>query len=373
MKKICVVTATRAEYGLLRNTILRIEKADDLELCLVVTGMHLDKRYGMTIKEIEEDGISIAQRIPILSEKNDEAGILETMAKATMEFGKYFGKAKPDMVIVLGDRYELFPICQSALIYGIPIAHISGGEITEGAIDDAVRNCVTQMSSLHFPGCEIYRQRIISMGRPADMVFNFGDVGIENIRQMDYMSKEQIADSIGFSLEQPYACVTFHPVTKEKGNAKKQIQEVLKALEYFSDMKFIITKANADTEGECINEEIDCFVEKHENCVAFHSLGIRRYLSALKYAEMVIGNSSSGIVEAPCFGIPTINIGNRQKGRLQAESILNCEPKAEDIIRTIEKARSAEFREMAQKAENPYGDGNTSEKIIETIRDYFAK
>ncbi|MGN0141600.1 MAG: UDP-N-acetylglucosamine 2-epimerase [Roseburia sp.] len=372
MKKICVVTATRAEYGLLKNTIERIQDDDKLELCLVVTGMHLEERYGYTVQEIMEDQIPIAEKLPILSEESTELGITRTMGKASVAFGEMFYRQKPDMLLVLGDRYELFPVCQCALIFGIPIAHISGGEVTEGAIDDAVRNCITQMSSLHFPGCEAYRQRIISMGKEPQTVYNYGDVGVENIRKMDYMTLGELQESIEFSLDKPYACVTFHPVTKEKGTARQQVKELFTALERFPEMKFIITKANADAEGDIINGEIDRFVAEHDNCKAFFSLGIRRYLSALKYAAMVIGNSSSGIVEAPCFQIPTVNIGNRQKGRVQAESILNCAPVSGEIVRTMQKALSEEFQSIVSKAENPYGDGDTSEKIVETIKKYFG-
>lgn len=371
MKKICVVTATRAEYGLLKNTIECIQNDEKLELCLVVTGMHLEKRYGYTVQEIMDDGIPIAEMIAIMSADNTELGITKTMATATLRFGELFERQRPDMLLVLGDRYELLPVCQCALIYGIPIAHISGGELTEGLIDDEVRNSVTQMSSLHFPGCELYRERIISMGKAPQTVFNYGDVGVENIRKMNYMALQELEESIGFRLDKPYACVTFHPVTKEKGTAREQIQALFEALEHFPEMKFIFTKANADAEGDIINEEIDQFVAEHDNCRAFFSLGIRRYLSALKYAAMVIGNSSSGIVEAPCFGIPTVNIGNRQKGRVQADSILNCEPVSEEIVRTMHKAFSQDFRNIAKRTKNPYGDGDTSEKIVETIKKYF--
>ena len=371
MKKICVVTATRAEYGLLKNTIECIQNDEKLELCLVVTGMHLEKRYGYTVQEIIDDQIPIAEKIPILSEESTELGITKTMGNASVAFGEMFHRQKPDLLLVLGDRYELLPVCQCALIFGVPIAHISGGEVTEGAIDDAVRNCITQMSSLHFPGCEAYRQRIISMGMRPETVYNYGDVGVENIRKMDYMTRSALEESIGFRLDKPYACVTFHPVTKEKGTARQQVKELFAALEQFPEMKFIITKANADAGGDIINEEIDQFVAQHDNCKAFFSLGIRRYLSALKYAAMVIGNSSSGIVEAPCFGIPTVNIGNRQKGRVQADSILNCEPVSEEIVRTMHKAFSQDFRNIAKRTKNPYGDGDTSEMIVETIKKYF--
>ncbi len=373
MKKICVVTATRAEYGLLRNIIQKITDDKDLELCLFVTGAHLSEKHGCTITEIYEDGYTIAEEIPILVEEDSEMGIVTTMGNALMKIGEAFQKHKPDMLLILGDRYELLPICNAALIFSIPIAHISGGEITEGLIDDVVRHSVTKMSHLHFPGCEIYRNRIIQMGEEPDRVFNYGDVGIENIKKMEYLSKEQLEEELNILLNKPYACVTFHPVTLEKGSAKTQILELLNALEYFDDMLFIITKANADLEGESINETIDNFVEKSKNCVAFSSLGIKKYLSLLRGAELVIGNSSSGIVEAPSFKIPTVNIGNRQKGRLKAESIIDCLPKKDDIVEAIQKARSKGFKESIQNIVNPYGEGNTSELIVSEIKKYLSR
>ncbi len=372
-KRICVVTATRAEYGILRNVIQKIVMDIDLELYLVVTGTHLSKKYGYTIREIQEDGIPISETIDILNEKNDEVGITEAMGKATIKFGEMFWRVKPSMLIVLGDRYELLPICQCALVCGIPISHISGGELTEGAIDDAIRHAVTKMSHLHFPGCEIYRQRIIQMGEEPDRVFNYGDVGVENIKKMEYMSITELEEDLGIALDKPFACVTFHPVTLEKQTAETQLKELLLALMEINDMQFIITKANADVEGKVINDCIDHYVTKSSNCVGFASLGIRRYLSLMKECEFVIGNSSSGIVEAPSLKVPTINIGNRQKGRLQAESILNCEPKKREILDSIRKARTMEFKRIAQKVKNPYGEGETSTLIVEEIKRFLNR
>lgn len=371
VKKICVVTATRAEYGLLANLISCINEDKELELCLVVTGTHLSKDYGNTVREIEQSGIDIAERIDILEADNSPAGISKTMGNASIRFGEMFARQKPDMLVVLGDRYELIPICSSALLFQIPIVHISGGEVTVGALDDIFRHCVTKMSLLHFPGCEEYRKRIIQLGETPERVYNYGDVGVENIVKMDFMSKEELEESIGFSLDVPYGCVTFHPVTVEPQAGVRQVEELLDALEAFPEMKFIITKANADAGGKEINEIINSYVERNKNWICFYSLGIRRYLSALKYSAMVIGNSSSGIVEAPCFHIPTINIGSRQEGRLLAESIINCAPQKEAIIEAIKKANSEEFRESAKNAVNPYGEGNTSYHIVEEIKRYF--
>ncbi|EHI61346.1 UDP-N-acetylglucosamine 2-epimerase [Hungatella hathewayi] len=373
MKKICVVTATRAEYGLLRNTLDSINKDPELELCLIVTGSHLSNRYGLTVQEVLDDQFPITEQIPILADQNSEDGLIQTLSVATVKFGSMFEREKPDMLVVLGDRYELLAICQCALIYGIPICHISGGEITEGAVDDIIRNVVTKMSVLHFPGCEEYRKRIIQMGEDPQRVFNYGDVGVENITKMEYLTFEELENDLGVTLCKPLASVTFHPVTIVKGLAEKQIMELLKALDQFPDINFIITKANADIGGEIINSLIDEFVETHPNCKAFFSLGIKRYLSMLKYSQMVIGNSSSGIVEAPCFGIPTINIGDRQRGRLQADSIINCDVDSSLIVEAIKLARTSEFQRKAHNTINPYGNGNTSEMIVKEIKTYLTQ
>lgn len=369
MNRVCVVTATRAEYGVLKNIIQEIERDKELELYFVVTGAHLSDSYGMTIQEIIDDGVSIAETIEILDDRNDELGITYAMARATAAFGEMFYRVKPKMLVVVGDRYELLPICQCAVVCGIPIAHISGGEITEGAIDDVIRHAITKLSYLHFPACEQYRQRIIQMGEEPDRVFNFGDVGVENIKKTKFMSRNELEESLDIKLDKPYACVTFHPVTLEKGMAEVQIKELLKALREIKDMQFIITKANADAEGMIINNCIDQVVSESVNCFTFYSLGIKRYLSLLKECEFVIGNSSSGIIEAPSLGIPTINIGNRQKGRLQASSVINCEPRFSEILKAIEIARSKEFKQLAKITVNPYGEGNTSSLIVRTIKE----
>lgn len=349
MKKICVVTATRAEYGLLRNVIRRIQEDEELELCLIVTGTHLLNEYGNTIDEIIEDGFEIKEKIPIL--RSDVQGtdmMIQAMAVAIEKFHEAFKHHKPDMLIVLGDRYELLSICEAALINKILIAHISGGEITEGAIDDTIRHCITKMSSLHFPGCETYRKRIIQMGEQPSTVFNYGDVGVENIYKMQYMERNQLEKDIGVSLDGEYACVTYHPTTLDDDIPENQIKEVLTAIEGFSNMNFIFTGANADAGGQTINECIQEYVLKHENCRYYVSLGARRYLSLLKDSSMIIGNSSSGIIEAPCFGIPTVNIGIRQKGRLQSDGIINCGVNAEEIKKAIQYARSEQGKERAK-------------------------
>lgn len=371
MKKICVVTSSRAEYGLLRNLIDRIYHDPELELCLVATGMHLSPEFGLTVREIESDGYTIAEKIDILMSSDTEASISKTMGIAFISFADMFTRQLPDMLVVLGDRYELLPICGCAVNAHVPIAHISGGETTEGAIDECIRHCISKMSYLHFPGCESYRKRIIQLGEEPNRVFNFGDVGVELTQTIELLEKDNLDKSIQFSLEKPFASVTFHPATLDKGLAAKQIDELLIAISHFPDMSFIFTKANADADGRIINEKIDFFVAENDNCVVFKSLGVQRYLSIIKYCSVVIGNSSSGIVEAPSFGVPTVNIGDRQKGRLQASSIINCQPLAEDIIRAIKFSQTDEFLNVARNTINPYGAGNTSECILETIKRFL--
>lgn len=279
----------------------------------------------------------------------------------------------PDMLIVEGDRYELLPICSTAMMFGIPIAHISGGEVTEGAVDDVVRHCVTKMSYLHFPGCEAYCKRVIQLGEAPERVFNYGDVGVENVRKMEFLSKEQLEESLKISLKKPYASVTFHPVTLEKDTAVAQAQALLSVLKKHKDMNFIVTMSNADLHGAEINDVFMQAAEENDNIFCYASLGIVRYLSLMRYAEFVIGNSSSGIVETPCFGVPTVNIGDRQKGRLRADSVIDCGTDEQSICAAIEKARSQVFKEIAKNAVNPYGDGETSKKIVETVKKFLTK
>ena len=277
----------------------------------------------MTYKEIEKDGIKIDEKIEILLSADTPSAISKSMGLAMISFADYFEKLKPDMLIVLGDRYETLAIATVAMNKRIPIAHLHGGETTEGAIDESIRHAITKMSYLHFTSTEEYRNRVIQLGEDPERVFSVGAIGIENILNEKLMSKLELEKSINFVLDKPYAIVTFHPVTLEENNSKEQVKELLDSLDTFNDMKFIFTKANADSGGRVINEMIDNYVNSHENAVAFNSLGLTRYLSALKYCTMVIGNSSSGLLEVPSFGIPTINIGDRQKGRLQADSIIN--------------------------------------------------
>lgn len=368
MKKIGVVTATRAEYGLLRNIIKWIHKDEDLQLVLIVTGTHLEKLYGSTVSEIEKDGFPISYKIDIKTIGNEPLDIVNSMSIAQYEFGRIYGNEGLDMLLVLGDRYELIPICSSAMIFQVPIAHISGGEITQGAIDDAVRHCITKMSYLHFPACEEYGKRLIQLGEEPGRIYNFGDLGTENIFNTKYMSKEELSESLHMDLLKPYVIVTCHPVTLENESGGKQINEVLGAIEEMDMYQYIITKSNADLGGQMINKALENFCRNHRNALLFSSLGSLRYISGIKYCEFVLGNSSSGLYEVPALRKPTVNIGNRQKGRIMAESVINCRADKVQIIKAMKQAASREFAELISNMELPFQGENTAYRIVKQIK-----
>lgn len=372
MKKIIsVLTATRAEYGLLKPLIMSLKEDETLDVRLVVTGAHLSPEFGSTFKEIEKDGLKIDEKIEILLSSDTPSSISKSMGLALIGFGDYFEKLKPDILIVLGDRYETLAVAGAAMNARIPIVHLHGGETTEGAIDEAIRHAITKLSYLHFTSNYIYRNRVIQLGENPKRVFNVGALGIENILSEKLMTKKELEKSINYKLDKPFGLVTFHPVTLEKDQSEMQVKELLESLIGFKDMDFIITKANADTMGRIINKTIDSYVEKYDNLLGFTSLGLKRYLSAMNLSHFVIGNSSSGIIEAPSFNIPTINIGDRQKGRIQAKTIINCKPKKKDIDLAIKDALKMKEDLKNTKAINPNGDGNTSLKIKNIIKDFL--
>ena len=368
--QICVLTTTRADYGILQPLLSSLSADDGLELCLAVTGTHLSEDFGRTIQEIEADRFPISVKIPIFQETGDAPSDIScAMAKAIEGFGAYFQAHRPDLLVVLGDRYEVFAVCAAAVNACVPIAHLSGGETTEGAMDECFRHCITKMSYLHFTAAEAYRKRVIQLGEDPERVFCVGELGIENALHEKLLSPEELEAGLGFPLfRKPYVVTTFHPVTLEPDSAEGQLDELLATVTERTDLNFLITKSNADIGGQGINETLDGFVGRSPNCCVIASLGMRRYLSALKYALCVLGNSSSGLIEAPSFGIPTINIGDRQRGRLQAESVINCRPEKADILRALDQACSPDFRAVAAKAVNPYGDGNTSRRIHQIIK-----
>lgn len=371
---LCVLTTTRADYGILRPLLFRFLEDNAFDLRVAVSGTHLSQAFGMTVGEIEEDGIPIDCRIPILLEENSSPVTMSRiMARALEGFSAYFEMRRPELLIVLGDRFETFAICASAVNSRIPIAHLHGGETTEGAMDECFRHAITKMSCLHFTSTEIYRKRVIQLGEDPSRVFNVGAMGVENALHVKRIPPDQIAHDLAFPLfEKPYAVVTYHPVTLELDSALEQIENLLSAIHEYKDWNFLITKSNADLGGEHINQMLDSFAETHKNCCVVSSLGMRRYMSVLDGAMCVMGNSSSGIIEVPSFGIPTINIGDRQRGRVPADSVINCLPVKEDILRALDLAQSKEFRSKAAASVNPYGDGKTSERIYQIIKNTLS-
>jgi len=370
MRKVCVFTSTRADYGLLRNLIKEIHVCPELHLQLLVSGTHLVADQGMTINEIQADGYVLDQCVDIDLSDDSPEGICNSMGLAVSKYGKALMELQPDMLVILGDRFESFCCAAAANVCRIPVAHIHGGETTEGAIDEAFRHSITKMSHLHFPCCEAYRQRIIQLGESPDHVFNVGALGVENIRKMEMMGKTELEAAIYFNLDQPFFLITFHPVTLEKATAGKQFAELLAALDQFPDHKCIFTQANADTDGQIINKMIYDYVEEYPGrCMFTPSLGYLRYLSALRLCSAVIGNSSSGIMEAPALNVPTVNIGDRQKGRIRAKSVIDCNPTLASIQAAVEDAISFEFSKTLGSIVCPYEKQGTAEKIKVLLRD----
>ncbi len=372
MKKIVILTATRAEYGLLKPLMTGLIVDDYYDTRIVVTGMHLSPEFGLTVKEIEADGMPIDKRIEILLNSDTPVALSKSMGLAMISFSEYFEECDPDALIVLGDRFETLAVCAAATNARIPIFHLHGGEATEGLIDEAIRHSITKMSYLHFTSTEAYRKRVIQMGEAPDRVFNVGAMGVENALSVEPLSQTELEESIGFKLGVRFAVGTFHPVTLEAATAEQQVNELIKAIEGYRDINFVFTKANTDTDGRVINNILADCEKRFPNVHLVDSLGMRRYLSALRYARFVIGNSSSGLIEVPSFHIPTINIGDRQRGRIAGETVIMCEPEKTSISNAIQKALDESFRMQIQNAVNPYGNGHTSEQILKIIKDFFV-
>lgn len=363
MINVAVVTATRAEYGILNPLIKKIHEDKELNLKLIVTGTHLSPKYGHTVDEIIKDGYPISKTIPILCDSDDSYGASVTMANALMKFAEHFRDEKPDMLVILGDRTEMLAIASAAMNERIPIAHIHGGELTEGAVDDSVRHALTKMSYLHFASTAEYRNRIIQMGEDPKRVYNSGALSVENILNSESISKKELLDQLEIPIDSKYAMVTFHPVTLENNTAADQLKSLISAIESFNNMYYIISGANSDAGGEEINKTLREYAQKNSNIRFVISLGMKRYLNAVRYAEFVLGNSSSGIIEAPTLGTPTVNIGDRQKGRIMPETVINCGNSSEEIINAMKKAS-----ETRHKTSEIYGSGNTSEIILSAIK-----
>jgi GDP/UDP-N,N'-diacetylbacillosamine 2-epimerase (hydrolysing) len=369
MIKICFLTGTRAEYGLLSSLMRAIKEDDNFELQLLVTGMHLSPEFGLTYHEINNDGFDINEKVEILLSSDTDIGIIKSTGLGMIGFADALFRLKPDMLVLLGDRFETFAAATAAYLSKIPIVHLHGGELTEGATDDALRHAISKMAFWHFTSTEKYRQRVIQLGESPDRVFNVGALGVENIKTLKLLSKEQLEENLKLDLSKDFSLVTFHPTTLEHNSAENQFKELLLALGKTKNMFFIITKANADSNGRIINSLIDEFVAEMPNkSVCFTSLGQLRYLSLMKYASIVIGNSSSGIIETPTFQIPTINIGDRQKGREKVKTVIDTEPNNESILLAFKKATSPSFISFCKTVSNVYGEGNTVSKIIPHLK-----
>lgn len=364
-----VFTGTRAEYGLMYWLMKDIQKDPDLQLQLIVSGMHLSPEFGLTWEQIEKDGFSIDEKIEILMSSDTAIGTAKSLGLGVISFSDAFSRLKPDVMIILGDRFEALAAAQTALILRIPVIHLHGGEITEGAYDDAIRHAITKLSYLHGASTEQYRRRIIQLGEEPTRVKNVGAIGLDHLKRSTFMTIDQLSESLNFTLIKPYFLVTYHPVTLSDEPANKSFQELLSALDQFKDHQVILTYPNADDGGRQIIPLLEKYASQNSDRVlAIPSLGQVRYLSAVKYAAAVIGNSSSGIIEVPSFNVPTVNIGMRQKGRLAAKSVLHTSPHKDDIVRTIRSAILRTYQDETEVIQNPYGQGDTSSRVIEMIK-----
>lgn len=369
-RKICVITGTRAEYGLLRWVMEGIRETPGLELQIIATGMHLSPEFGLTYREIEKDGFCIDRKVEMLLSSDTPTGLAKSMGLGLIGFGDVLQQLQPDLMLVLGDRFEIFSAVAAAMVARIPVAHLSGGETTEGAFDEAIRHSITKMSHLHFVAAEDYRKRVIQLGEQPDRVFLVGGLGIDNIKNLKLLERAELEESLGFKLSKKNLLITFHPVTLEGATSARQMAELLAALETLKETHLIFTMPNADTGGRVLTDMIERYVASHTNARAYTSLGQLRYLSCIQYVDGVVGNSSSGLSEVPSFGKGTINIGDRQRGRLKAESVIDCIPDRNSIIAAIQQLYLPAFQTRLKTVRNPYGKGGASEKIVQVLKDY---
>ncbi len=374
MYKVAVVTGTRAEYGLLRPVLEKMREDSGLDVRLLVTGSHLSEAFGYTVREIEEDGFAIAAKLDILSPAvpPGRAGTAQRSALALQGFLGLLAQEAPAAVLLLGDRYEILAAALAAGFLGIPVAHISGGDVTCGADDDWYRHCVSKIAKLHFPSCEKYRQRLLRMGESPEMVYNVGGLGDENIRGLFLPDRRTLATSLGIPEKGPLALVTYHPETATGRSLQSQAEALLGAVRRNPGLFYLFTGANADAGGAELNDLYADFCTKQPNCALLHSLGVLRYLGAMKEAVLVLGNSSSGVVETPSLGVPTVNIGCRQKGRMICENVLCCGVSEEEIDAAMKEALRPAFREKAKKTQSPYRGGDTSGTIVRILKERLA-
>jgi GDP/UDP-N,N'-diacetylbacillosamine 2-epimerase (hydrolysing) len=369
LKRIAVITGTRAEFGLLSPLMSEIQNDQEMELQLIVTAMHLSPEFGYTVDEIKKKGFKIDKKVECLLSSDSAVGITKSVGLAMIGFADALNELYPDVVVILGDRTEMLAAATAAMIVNIPIVHISGGETTEGAYDESIRHAITKMSYLHFASTEIYRRRIIQLGEHPDRVFNVGSIGIDSIKNLVLLNKNEFEKSINFKLGKNNILITFHPVTLENQSAQGQFKAILDVLGSLKDTHFIFTHANSDKNGSVINQMIEQFVNENQNrSISFKSLGQLRYLSALRHIDIVLGNSSSGIAEVPYFNIPTINIGDRQKGRILSDSVIQTEPTIESITLAHDKAVDISFRTKIKSQKQLYGSGNAVKKIMDILR-----
>jgi len=369
-RKICVVTGTRAEFGLLRWLMQEIQSEPGLELQVVATGMHLSPEFGLTYREVEQAGFAIDAKVEMLLSADTASAVTKSMGLGLIGFADAYARLTPDLIVVLGDRFEILAAASAALIAGIPVAHLHGGETTEGAFDEAIRHSITKMSHLHFVAAEDYRRRVIQLGEQPERVFLVGGLGIDAIKRITLLDREALEASLDFKLGHKNLLITFHPVTLEGASSQQQMAELLTALGELTDTNLIFTMPNADTGGRELAAMVDAFVSSHGNARVYASLGQLRYLSCMQYVDGVVGNSSSGLAEAPSMGVGTINIGDRQKGRLSASSVIDCAPTASGIREALVKLYDPAFRAALGQTVNPYGNGGASKKIVEALSTY---
>lgn len=370
MKKICVITGTRAEYGLLRWVMEGILQSPVLELQLVVTGMHLSPEFGLTVDAIEMDGFLINRKVEMLLSSDTAVGISKSMGLGMIGFADALAELRPDLILVLGDRYEIFAAAASAMIARVPIAHLSGGEATEGVIDESIRHSITKMSHLHFVGAEEYKRRVIQLGEQPEHVFLVGGLGIDNILRLKLLDRKELENTLDFKFQARNLLVTFHPVTLENNTSAVQMEELLAALSELPDTGLIFTMPNADTDGRALFQLIEDFCAHHPHSKAYTSLGQLRYLSCIKHVDGVVGNSSSGLAEVPSFKKCTINIGDRQRGRLCASSVIDCVPERSSIRTALARLYSEDFQRQLPSVVNPYGEGGASEAVVKILEQY---
>jgi len=370
MKRICVITGTRAEYGLLFWTMKKLLKEESFKLSICVTGMHLSPEFNLTFKNIIDDGFHIDEKVEMLLSSDSSIGISKSIGLGVISFSEVFDRIKPDLILVLGDRFEIFSACTAAMISNIPIAHCHGGEATEGLIDEAIRHSITKMSHIHFTSTNVYKKRVEQMGEDPSKVFNVGALGIENINKLKLFSYDEFEKRINLKLRKIVILITFHPVTLENSSSKKQFSQLIKSIDKLDNSTIIFTKPNADMDGRVISELIDSYViENSKKSISYVSMGQKLYLSAIKYSNIVIGNSSSGLIEVPSFKKATINIGDRQKGRIKGCSVIDCDPIESSITKSINIALSEKFGNKLKSASNPYGFENSSSKILKTLKE----